>query len=157
MKQAAIKNTFIEIVSYLFILLFLYTGVMKLIDHIEFYYAMDKSRILYRFAAILAWVIPILELSIVICLLIPKLKRFGLSSSFILMALFTIYVGYNAFFTTHEERPCTCGGIIEKMSWNQHVIFNTVFTLLALLAIRFDKQKTKAPAEYADTRNLFLS
>jgi hypothetical protein len=73
------------------------------------------------------------------------------------MALFTVYVGYNAFFLTHKERPCTCGGIIEKMSWNQHVVFNMAFTVLALFALRFDKKKTKAQAEYTETRSLSLS
>jgi uncharacterized membrane protein YphA (DoxX/SURF4 family) len=157
MKQMIAKNTFIEIVCYLFIFLFLYTGVMKLIDHLDFYFAIEKSYILYRFASVIAWVIPILELSIVVCLLIQKLKRIGLYASFMLMALFTIYVGYNAFFTTHEERPCTCGGIIENMTWVQHFFFNTAFSLLALLAIRFYKQKVRGQAEFTETRNLSYS
>jgi hypothetical protein len=151
------KNIFIEVVTYLFILLFLYTGGMKTISRLDFYYGIRESHLLYNYAGFISWSIPIIELATVACLTIPKLKRIGLYSSFILMALFTIYVGYNVFFLTHQQRPCTCGGIIQKMSWNQHVVFNTVFTLLALLAIRFDKQKTKALAEYTETRNLSLS
>lgn len=157
MKQMIAKNIFIEVVTYLFILLFLYTGVMKLIDHLDFYFAIQKSHILYRFASLVSWLIPILELLIVACLLVSKMRRIGLLSSFILMALFTVYVGYNAFFTTHEERPCTCGGIIQDMTWIQHFFFNTAFTLFALLAYRFDRQKVRAQEEFIETRNLSLS
>jgi uncharacterized membrane protein YphA (DoxX/SURF4 family) len=149
------KNILIEMVSYLFILLFLYTGVMKLIDHRDFYFAIDKSHILYRFAAILAWLIPMLELAIVICLVIPTLKRIGLYASFILMSLFTIYVTYNAFFTTRAERPCTCGGIIEQMNWNQHFVFNVFFTGLALCAVLFSRKRDQAPG--TEKANLSLS
>lgn len=148
---------FIDLICYLFILLFLYTGGMKLISHFDFYLALRDSPLMYHYAGLISWAIPILELAIVACLTIPKLKKLGLYSSFILMALFTIYVCYNAFFLTHMQRPCTCGGIIEKMSWNQHVIFNSLFTLLALLAIRFDKQKNRRQAEYSQSRNLSLS
>lgn len=157
MKQMNAKYIFIEVVSYLFILLFLYTGIMKLIDHLIFYYAIAKSYILYRFASFISWIIPILELSIVAFLLFPKLRRKGLYFSFFLMALFTIYVGYNAFFTTHKEQPCTCGGIIEDMSWVQHFFFNTTFTVLALIAILLDKQKTREQEDFSETRKLSLS
>ncbi|WP_165758810.1 MauE/DoxX family redox-associated membrane protein [Niastella yeongjuensis] len=149
------KNAVIEIVSYLFILLFFYTGVMKLTDHRNFYFVMDKSHLLYRFAAILAWVIPILELAIVACLVVPKWRRVGLYASFILMSVFTIYVAYNAFFLTHAERPCTCGGIIEQMNWQQHVVFNACFTGLALCAVLFNKKRAQAPD--TGTANLSLS
>jgi hypothetical protein len=49
------------------------------------------------------------------------------------MTLFTIYI----FILTHysEYVPCSCGGVLQKMSWNQHQIFNMVFTGLALLGI----------------------
>lgn len=157
MKNAAIKNVYIETVSYLFILLFLYTGGMKLISRFDFYLALKASPLMYHFAGLISWAIPILELAIVACLITPKLKRVGLYLSFVFMALFTLYVGYNAFFLTHKERPCTCGGIIQEMSWNQHVAFNSVFTVLAMLAIRFYKQDIKAPTEYNEIRNLNLS
>ena len=157
MKQAAIKNTFIEIVCYLFILLFLYTGGMKLISHHNFYLALNDSPLMYRYSAIVSWIIPILELAIVACLTIPKLKKIGLYASLILMALFTIYVAYNVFFLTHMKRPCTCGGIIQDMSWSQHLVFNTVFTLLALLATLFYRQKNREMSESNETRNLSLS
>lgn len=31
--------------------------------------------------------------------------------------------------------PCSCGGILEKMNWNQHLLFNICFCVLAVPAI----------------------
>lgn len=31
--------------------------------------------------------------------------------------------------------PCSCGGILEKLGWTEHLIFNVVFVLLAIVAI----------------------
>ena len=31
--------------------------------------------------------------------------------------------------------PCSCGGVLEKMSWNEHLIFNIAFVVLGLVAI----------------------
>jgi len=151
------KNMLIDLICYLFILLFLYTGGMKLLSRHDFYLAMNDSPLLYRYSALVSWIIPILELAIVACLTIPKLKRIGLYASLILMALFTIYAIYNAFFLINKARPCTCGGIIQDMTWNQHVVFNTVFTLLALFAILLYSKKNRELSRFNETRNLSLS
>jgi len=37
--------------------------------------------------------------------------------------------------------PCSCGGVLQQMTWNQHLIFNVVFTLLALFAIWLTRKK----------------
>jgi len=34
-----------------------------------------------------------------------------------------------------EKLPCSCGGVIAKLSWNQHLLLNLGFVLLALGAI----------------------
>jgi len=38
-------------------------------------------------------------------------------------------------FIVAPEMPCSCGGVIELLSWNQHVVFNGVFILIDLAAI----------------------
>jgi len=32
--------------------------------------------------------------------------------------------------------PCGCGGVIEKMSWIQHLWFNLIFLALSIFALR---------------------
>ena len=132
------RTIILDIITSLFILLFLYTGVNKIIDHQRFDWALHKSPLLHTAAPVLAWLVPVGEISIAISLLIPRARRIGLISSAILMGIFTIYVGFMLSF--RNDRPCTCGGIIEYMNWHQHLYFNLGFTVMGLLALKIDKK-----------------
>ena len=133
------KKTFaIDIIASLFILLFLYTGLNKIIDHEKFYWALYKSPLLKITAPVLSWLVPVGEIAMTVALFIPRTRRLGLICSFITMAIFTVYVGFMLYF--RSDRPCTCGGIIQQMTWHQHLYFNAGFTLLALLGLWLDKK-----------------
>jgi putative oxidoreductase len=141
------KDTIIDIISCLFIMLFLYTGVSKLLDFSRFSSTLERSPLLKSYASVIAIILPLVELMVVYLLLIPFFKittRFrvhGLYASFILMALFTLYIGYMLAFT--PDRPCSCGGIISQMNWHQHLYFNSVFTLLAFTGILLSNKNKK--------------
>jgi putative oxidoreductase len=139
------KATFIEIIAALFILLFVYTAISKFLSFTNFKTVLHLSPLLWGISHIVAWVIPIAEILISLFLFIPKSRLIGLYSSFILMAAFTLYIGYMLAF--EPNRPCTCGGIISKMSWPQHLIFNIVFTFLAWIGIRLHKKQSKQIVE----------
>jgi len=134
------KNYLVEIISSLFILLFVYTATSKFFDFRNFKYVLADSPLIGKMAPIVAWSIPMVELAIAVLLFFPRLRRAGLWSSLALMLLFTGYLGYMILFT--KDRPCSCGGVIQKMSWNQHLIFNSVFILLAIIALWKDKKKS---------------
>lgn len=133
------KEVFIDAISYVFILLFLYTGIMKLIDYNVFHFDWINAPILKTLDPIIAFAVPITELIIAACLFIPKTRKLGLYSSLIIMTLFTIYVGGILSFAKHK--PCTCGGILRELSWRQHLVVNIILTGLALTAIILSKQK----------------
>lgn len=124
-----IKRILIEIVSLLYIVLFIYAAVSKLIDFENFKVQLGQSPLLSAFATPVAIGVPALEIIIAVMLLIPKLKLYGLLSSFTLMVMFTAYIYIILNFS--QFIPCSCGGVLEKMTWNQHLIFNIVFVLLA--------------------------
>lgn len=134
------KELILDIISNFFILLFLYTGIMKIIDNHRFGWALSKSPLLYEGATILSYLVPIGELLIVTSLLLPRTRRLGLISSLCLMSIFTLYIGYMLYFRV--DRPCTCGGIISYMNWHQHFYFNTAATLLALYGVLLHPKKT---------------
>lgn len=137
------KSTVVDIISCLFILLFLYTGIVKLVNHEYFRTALGLSP-LHKYGAFIAIPIPVLEVLIALALLIPlysnrpRLRKWGLYGSALLMAVFTVYVGWMLKYASHL--PCTCGGIIQQMNWHQHFYFNTLFTLLALLGIWLNRR-----------------
>lgn len=132
------KSIVIDVLCNLFVLLFLYTGLIKILDRHVFYMALDKSPLLHPYATFLSFLVPWTELLIAIGMLVSATRRKALYIFMIMMGIFTIYIGFMLYFST--ERPCTCGGIIEYMNWHQHFYFNSLFTLLAGIIIWLDKQ-----------------
>jgi len=128
-----VKYYITETICLLFILLFIYASISKLMDFENFQVQVGQSPLISAFASWIAWLVLILELTIALLLYIPKFKIWGLLGAFSLMTFFTIYIfivlNYSSFV------PCSCGGILEKMSWKVHLVFNFVFILLAALAV----------------------
>lgn len=134
------RTTIIEIIGALFIMLFVYTGATKLMDFESFKATLASSPLIGKsLAPIVAWGIPILEFVVSLLLFIPRTRRYGLWASLIVMIAFTGYIGYLNYFS--EFKPCTCGGVISKMTWEQHFYFNVFFTLLAIAGIWLDRRE----------------
>jgi uncharacterized membrane protein YphA (DoxX/SURF4 family) len=123
-------------------MLFVYAATSKLLDYQNFTIQLGQSPLLSPFAGILAWAVPGLELVISLFLLLPKYRLAALFASFSLMAMFTAYIyiilNYSAFI------PCSCGGVLEKMTWDQHLLFNIAFIILAALAVLLYPDRTLA-------------
>ena len=129
-----LKKTIIpEIISAMFILLFVYTATTKLIEHESFKAVLSQSPLIGIEATLISWVLPVLELLIAILLFFPAMRTWGFTGAFILMAIFTFYIAYMILFA--KNLPCSCGGVISRMSWSQHLIFNIFFTALAVIAL----------------------
>jgi len=128
------KERYIDIISYLFIALLLYTGFSKILTHLDFLVVLNGSAQLRPYSLLLSWLIPVGELALGVLLLIPKTKKIGFIGATALMTLFTIYIVY---MTHSDNKICSCGGLISHMSWNQHVVFNSLFIVLGLIAILF--------------------
>ncbi len=73
-------------------------------------------------------------------LIIPRLRLLALYASFSLMVMFTVYIfivlNYSPFV------PCSCGGILEKMGWTEHLFFNIGFVFLAMIGILLLEKST---------------
>lgn len=128
-----IQNLSLEFICLLYSLLFVYAAVSKVLDFENFQIQLGQSPLLSAFASWVSWFVPIIELGIVTLLIIPKFRNVGLLSALSLMTMFTAYI----FIVLHYSSfvPCSCGGILEKMSWNAHLLFNIAFVLLAASAL----------------------
>ncbi|WP_371417043.1 MauE/DoxX family redox-associated membrane protein [Chitinophaga sp. XS-30] len=133
------KNILIEVISYAFILLFLYTALNKVFLYDTYILDLQASPALAPLSISLAIVIPFSEIVVSILLFFERTRKIGMYASFILMSVFTIYVGYVLSFT--DERPCQCGGIIRELSWPAHMIFNICFLLLSAIGIWLIRKK----------------
>jgi len=134
-----VKDRLIFAICLLCIFLFLYTAYAKLTDHSRFLNGLYHVELISRFAFYLSWFVPVAEGLVAVLLIIPRTVRLGLYSFLGLMSLFTVYI--ISMLLWASKLPCHCGGVIEKLSWTQHVWFNFAFIALAVLALRLLKTK----------------
>lgn len=114
-------------------LVFLYTGINKLWWQHKFYSVLLKSPLLYKGTGFISWFIPILEIVICLVLFFPVTRNLGIKASVSLMAVFTAYIAY--MLLSSSSLPCSCGGVLSALSWQQHLVFNSLLLVLGLLAL----------------------
>jgi hypothetical protein len=137
------RKFFIGIACALLITLFAYTALAKLADYSNFQFGLSESPFIAPMANVLAWGVPATELLIAVMLVIPASRLAGLYASCILMFLFTVYIAAMLAFGT--DIPCSCGGVVEDMSWPAHIVFNSFFVLLSAVAIWLQRQQKRKP------------
>jgi hypothetical protein len=123
------EKTIVEIICSLLILLFIYSSLSKLSDYELFTVQLSKSPFITSISNFVAWSIPTTEIVIALLLVIQRTRLIGLYASFFLMSLFTAYL--IVMLNVSYYIPCSCGGVLENLSWNQHVIFNTFFIAIS--------------------------
>jgi hypothetical protein len=121
------------IISYLYVLLFVYTAVSKLLEFNDFRTQLGQSPVFAAVAEPVSYGVIITELLISVLLIAEKTRRAGLLLAFALMIMFTAYIIIILNFATFV--PCSCGGFIESLNWTEHLIFNIAFILLAIVAL----------------------
>ena len=143
------KERVIGIIALLFMMLFTYAAVSKLVDVQTFAAQMSKSPLLTNYATVLAWAIPIGEL-VIVGLLMSTWRIYGLLASFTLMAGFTAYI-IAILQLERKDIPCSCGGILNEMGWTEHLVFNTVFVLLGFVAVLLSSTTKKNKMDKTDS------
>jgi putative oxidoreductase len=135
------RENIIEVLAFALFFLFVYASSSKLISFNFFQLDLQRSPALGKYAIPISILIPSFELIVSGLLLFEKTKTYGFIGSVILMTIFTIYVGWVLFFT--KERPCSCGGIIRNLNWQNHMIFNIFFLLLSISGIYLQRKRVK--------------
>ncbi|NML22961.1 hypothetical protein HHL16_18940 [Pseudoflavitalea sp. G-6-1-2] len=136
-----IKKAFVRGTSLLLVVLFLYASLSKLSDYGKFRTNIAESPFIGRFAGVLAWFIPAAEIYISIMLLFAVTRLNGLYASFVLMLAFSVYIAL--LLGSGSEVPCECGGILNEMSWETHLVFNCVFTALSGSAALLERRRLR--------------
>lgn len=132
------KSLIVDVICLLFILLFVYAAVNKLLDFENFQVQIGQSPLLSAYASWISWVVVFIEILIAILLIFPQSRRVALWAAFNLMLMFTIYIFIILNYSSYV--PCSCGGILEKMTWEIHLAFNSIFVVLAALAILLNQK-----------------
>lgn len=140
LRRNRLGGLFIEIVCLMYALLFVYAAFSKLFDYESFTIQLGQSPILGSFAAIISLAIPTLEIIIAAAIYLKKFRFWALYAAYVLMSLFTIYI---YLILNHSAYvPCSCGGILEKLGWREHFLFNVIFVALAIFALVLESKKS---------------
>lgn len=135
------KAKYVLIVRYFVVLLFVYAAISKLITFDEFKVQLTQSPLLSMYAGVIAYLVVISELVIAFLLTLRSTRLIGLYLSYSLMVAFSIYIylilNYSDFI------PCSCGGVLEKLGWNEHLWFNIITSVLILLSIFYTEYNPK--------------
>ncbi|HEY4060689.1 MAG TPA: MauE/DoxX family redox-associated membrane protein [Puia sp.] len=134
------RQVFIECVAALLIMLFLYASLSKFLDFEVFKGEMNNQPFPNSWTPFLIWFIPLTEIAVALSLIFEPTRLAGFYASLALMSIFTVY---SVFILLHFFRyvPCSCGGVIKHLTWNQHLVFNLFFVVLSVLGITLQRRK----------------
>lgn len=128
-----------EVIIILLIVVFAYPGMNKLLEIKKFEEQLSFSPLLPEaITPYLAWIIPILLISLAGLLLITRIRPLVLKAYIGLMGLFTLYI--IAILTVASFIPCSCIGFSDRLSWQQQLIMNVIVLILSLFTLSFRKE-----------------
>lgn len=144
------RRVALEVIVFLCVLLFTYAALSKLIATGKFEAQIEPSPLIGGLAPIVVWAVPSWELLVAACLMVPRWRMAGLYAFWCTMLIFTLYIVYILFFS--PTIPCSCGGILEKMRWGDHLVFNILYLGLATWGIALQRRQAKETT-HADSRS----
>lgn len=125
---------FIILVTGLLIILWAYASASKLFDLQKFKQAMLTQVFPKWMGKIFVYLVPLMEIVMIVLLLIPETRLIGMYASLFVMIAFTLYVG-GAVFNFYDRHPCACGGLFSRLGWYKHFKLNIILSLIALCGV----------------------
>lgn len=122
-----------QVTSFLLIILWTYAAVGQVLQGENFRIRMSQFPFIGEYASTLVWLVPGVEIIIVLLFFFPRLKDEAYLSSFSLLLVFTAYI--IAVLNIADSIPCSCNGVIASLSWKEHIIFNVGFGFLSLVSL----------------------
>lgn len=138
MQNGNTRFNLLELFVAVLILVFVYTGVSKLLDRQMFESRLVQMPLLHVMSAFVSYALPFTELMVAVLMLLPACKLYGLYASLLLLCVFTIYLLYMLLFV--PNLPCSCGGVLQQMGWKTHLIFNGVLIGINVYVIRLQRK-----------------
>ena len=135
----------LTVATFLLIVLWIYAALSKLLDFRHFTWEMRNQALPTFVQSLLIYLLPPLEILIAVLLMFQRTLVWGLQLSGILLFLFSGYVGLTLFHF-FEYVPCSCGGILEHLSWGPHLAFNLAFLSITVTALYITIRKGGAKA-----------
>lgn len=123
---------FKSVVLFTISLVFIYTGISKLADISAFSANLQKSILIPAgMISVISIALPLLEIAVPILFLSKKTEKAGIYIALLLMCIFTLYTILIYYFS--PDVPCSCGGIVDSLSWPAHIFINIFLTTVLLI------------------------
>jgi putative oxidoreductase len=133
-KLSSINNAITTAIQAALIILWVYAATSKMLDFDQSRSEMLGQVFPAALSEFLAWAVPLTELGAAGLLIFSKTRRIGLYLSLLLLFVFSIYI-ITILLNVFGRIPCSCGGILENMTWTEHLLFNVFFIVLTLIAL----------------------
>lgn len=120
------------------ILFWAWVSLDKLWDLQSFRMALIKQPFPDWWAGSLFWLLPLMEMGIVVLLAIGsfKMRKLILPDPFLLSAIlltvFTIYIAMGVA-GLYAQKPCGCASVLSGLSWGWHLVVNLLLLFLSIL------------------------
>lgn len=126
------------------LLFWIYVGIDKVWQLNAFKIALTQQPTISYFAPVLFWLLPILEVSLGLLLAFPsqKVQSWGWKASILLISVFTVYIALGVL-DVYEQKPCMCSSFLSNVSWNTHLVINSVILALSILGKILNKSFIK--------------
>ncbi|HEY4109070.1 MauE/DoxX family redox-associated membrane protein [Puia sp.] len=149
------RQVLLECVSALLILLFVYASLSKFLDFHTFYKEMNNQPLPDSWTPFLVWFIPLMEIGISVSLIFERTRLLGFYGALVVMGLFTIYTGI-VLMHFFPYVPCSCGGVIKRLTWTQHLILNLFFVAISIVGVVIQTRKRFTNISITNKQNSFV-
>jgi len=136
------KGPYLQLISALLMVLWVYTALSKWVDIGMFKSQLHQQPLPDWSTGLLVWLLPAAELTAAGLLMFERTRSAGLLLSFSLLLLFTGYVAM-AVLGYWKNVPCSCGGVLNTLGWKEHLWFNLFFTAIAAVGVQLSKLHRK--------------
>lgn len=126
------------------LLFWIYVGIDKVWQLHAFKIALQQQPVISPLAPILYWLLPIVEISLGLLLAFPsqKVQSWGWKASILLISVFTVYIALGVL-DVYEQKPCMCSSFLSNVSWNTHLVINSVILAFSILGWVLNKSFIK--------------
>lgn len=143
MKQRFLnRHISFEIICAFLIIYFFYEGIQKIAYWGQYQFWLSHTPLIKNAGNILVWLIPILELSIVFLLIVPKWQRIVFLIIIITQLAFVIWIAYVYLFTGYLFWPYHA--LWEEPTWMQKISIALALSWLAFAGLMI-QENSKQP------------
>ncbi len=134
LNKKRVKTIFFFLAKYILALLFAYSFMKKVLNLNMFKVKLMRSELIPdTWVWFLGYLVPLIELVVVILLVTSFKTKISLYFSLSTLFIFTFYLFSINHFSLYTG--CSCGGIFERLTYSQHLLVNIFFMGINIFAL----------------------